>query len=385
MRSLTRHSTISFKKRKADWLEAKTVEYLSRVFGEENVYRGLAYPDPDKSDPKATTELDAAVHWGPFLVLVESKARQFRLEGQLGDIGRLRADLKANVEHAFEQAIRVRRYLESVEEACFREKKGGRVLRVQSGQLRRIYLVPVSLHLLGTAINRLANLKALGMFKTGDYPWAVSLADLDIITRFVEGPDVFLHYLERRRDVELSDMFPFSDEIDLFGAYLKTRLHPSAFREKGKAPDYVILSGWQVQFDEWMEFQRGMREEPPEIRLEVPETMCAILQELRSRRDDDGARWIAFALLGLSHPQLVAITQGIEETCLEQPQRGMYRRKAIGFDDLAVSTTVTADRPVDELRLRTQMRTAVEKYRRKVSRSIGFGVHLGQQGKVFDC
>jgi len=374
-----------FQKRKADWLEEKMVECSCRVFGEDHVYRGLTYPNPDKPGQKATAELDAAIHWGPFLVLVEAKAKQFRLEGQLGDVGRLRTDLKANVEDAFEQAMRAQRYLASVDEACFRERKNDRVLRVRMQGLRRVYLVTVSLHLLGTAINRLANLKTLGMFAAGDYPWAVSVADFDIITHFVGGPDVFLHYLERRREVERSDVFSINDDIDLFGAYLKTRLHPSAFPKKGKRHQHIMLTGFQIPFDEWMEYRRGTRREPPDIRLEVPETIGAVLQELRSRGDDDGARWIAFALLGLSSSQLAAVAANIQEAHLQVPQAGMYRRLAITFEDLAVSMTITADRPEDELRRRTQLRAAVEKYRRKVSRSIGFGVHLGQQGKLFDC
>ena len=118
---------------------------------------GLALPGEGRCRRRTRTgacpgrpQLDAAVHWGPFLVLVEAKARQFRLEGQLGDLGPLRTDLKTNVADAFDQALRARRYLTSVEEAPFREPTGDRVLRVRSADLQRIYLVTVSLHDLGT-------------------------------------------------------------------------------------------------------------------------------------------------------------------------------------------------------------------------------------------
>jgi hypothetical protein len=376
-----------FQARKAEWLEEKTTEDLRRVFGDECVYKDLVYPDPDKPDQDATTQLDLAIRWGPFLVLGEAKAKQFRLEGQLGDVGRLRTDLKANVEDAFHQALRAQRYLASVDEAEFRERRTDRVLRVQRGKLRRIYLITVSLHLLGTAINRLANLQKLGLFANGEYPWAVSLADLDIITRFVEGPHVFLHYLERRRAIERGSIFPLNDDLDLFGAYLKTRLHPSAFESKegGKAQDFVYFSGFHVQFDEWMEFQRGRRKAPPEIRLEIPDTIRAVLQELHQRQDDDAARWIEFALLGLSASELNAIAQGLKQARSQEPKPGMYLRLVVGLDDIVVSMTVTGSREAGELRSRTQRRTAGEKYRRRVSRSIGFGIHTGQHDKPFDC
>ena len=374
-----------FQQTKADWLEERAVEYLQRVFGEKAVYRNLSYPDPDKPGEHANTELDVAVHWGPFLVLAEVKAKQFRLEGQLGDVGRLRSDLKANVDDAFQQARRARTYLASVAEAHFREVGTGRELCLRRDQLRRVYLVTVSLHLLGNAINRLANLRTLGLLEEEDYPWAVSLADLDIITRFVEGPDVFLHYLERRREVEREILFPLNDEIDLFGAYLHTRLHPSALPVPAGCYDQVWLTGFQIPFDEWVEWQRGTRKQPPEIKLKIPEAIRIVLRELRRRADDDAARWIAFALLALSENQLEALARALADIRRQVPIVGEFRRLVLSVEDMAISITVTADRPVEELRRRTGLRAAVEKYRRKVSRSIGFGIHLGQDEAPFDC
>lgn len=374
-----------FQAAKAAWLEERTVKCLTRVFGAPHVFKDLEYPDPDRPETGATAQLDAAVHWGPFLVLVEAKARQFRLEGQLGDVGRLRTDLKTNVADAFDQALRARRYLTSVKDAHFRELSGGRVLRVRAQDLRRIYLVTVSLHDLGNAISRLAALRGLGLFASAEYPWSVSLAVLDIITRFTEGPDVFLHYLERRREIEQGTLFPFNDDLDFFGVYLTTRLHPTAFRDGSGAPDWVLLSGAQISFDEWMEFERGRRDTPPRIELELPEQVRAILKELRARPDDDGARWIAFALLGLSNQELAVVSRAMDEARAQVPTPGTFRRLVVPLADLAFSVTIAVDRPVDELRRRSALRAAAEKYRRRVSRSIGFGISLQQRDRPFDC
>jgi hypothetical protein len=68
-------------------------------------------------------ELDAAVVWGPFLLLIEAKAKQFRLAGPLGDVGRLRTDLKRNVEEAFDQALRAWQYIETTELPVFKERE----------------------------------------------------------------------------------------------------------------------------------------------------------------------------------------------------------------------------------------------------------------------
>ena len=100
-----------YQKEKTKWLQQKTVDCLSRIFPSQHIYQNLTYPDPDRGQG-STAELDLAVHWGPFLILLELKAKQFRLESQLGDIGRLRKDIKANVEDAFEQAQRAAKYIE---------------------------------------------------------------------------------------------------------------------------------------------------------------------------------------------------------------------------------------------------------------------------------
>src|SRR2546426_1384245 len=91
-----------FQKHRARWLERKAAEYFRRVFPPASVHEQLFYPDPDS--PGGSAELDLAVSWQGFHLLIEAKSKQFRLEGQLGDLRLLRTDLKANVEDAFHQA-----------------------------------------------------------------------------------------------------------------------------------------------------------------------------------------------------------------------------------------------------------------------------------------
>ena len=73
-----------YQKYKSKWLESTGRKYLERIFPPESVYETLDYPNPDKS---GTTELDLAVKWGPFLLLVEAKAKQFRFESMRGGCG----------------------------------------------------------------------------------------------------------------------------------------------------------------------------------------------------------------------------------------------------------------------------------------------------------
>ena len=61
-----------YQKAKAQWVETQTFEYLCKIFPSSCVYRNLTYPDPTKKN--GNTELDLAIHWGPFLVVIEAKS-----------------------------------------------------------------------------------------------------------------------------------------------------------------------------------------------------------------------------------------------------------------------------------------------------------------------
>src|SRR5438045_2884506 len=187
------------------------------------------------------------------------------------------------------------RYIERSKVAKFVEKNTNRVLEGRANQLQRIFPISVTLHHFAGLTTQLALLKKLGLFKNSAYPWSVSLGDLDIITRFAGTPDVFLHYIQRRLDLQRSEKNIMADELDLFGTYLDSRLHPSQFwdstTEDGKHPTLFVISGGSERFDEWHEAELGRREKYPDIKLDFPPRLTDVLRELRVRQDDP-SRWI---------------------------------------------------------------------------------------------
>jgi hypothetical protein len=269
-----------YQRKKAKWLEDNSIEYLLRIFPEKYLYKSLDYPDPDKSD-KSTSEIDIVINWGPFLVLVEVKAKQFRMESQLGDIGRLITDVKANIEDAFEQAKRVVRYINQTSQPIFIERNTKRELEINKKRLRRIYLLTISQHNLSGLTNRLSEFEDFGLFTEQEYPLSICAADLDTISTFCEGPDIFLHYIERRLEIQHDPVEMISDELEVFGAYLANRLQADRiWKDDGEAVTGFSLTGFQEQFDQWMYYKRGDVENPPAIKLEIPSEISEILTEL---------------------------------------------------------------------------------------------------------
>jgi len=170
-----------YQRKKAQWLEDRAAKHFLKMFPPDRIYRKLNYPNPDKSDG-SSAELDLAVDWGPFLLLIEAKAKQFRIESQLGDVGRLRTDIKSNVEDAFEQARRAVYYISSSTSPEFIERDTGRKLTIKKGRIRRTYLITISQHHLSGLATELSSLKELGFFANEEYPIAISEGDLDIVS-----------------------------------------------------------------------------------------------------------------------------------------------------------------------------------------------------------
>lgn len=373
-----------YQRTRNDWLERKTYEVLSTIFPKASVYRNLSYPDPLK--PRATAELDHAVHYGSFLLLVEVKGGQFRLESQLQDAGRLRTDLRRNIEEDFEQGRRAATYIAGAASPELVEIGTGRTLTFAQGDLKRVYLLTVSLRYLGGVANRLATVRPLGLFRDGEFPFSISIADLEVIADFCEGPEVFLHYLERA--LEIQSQFPqvLADELDFFGAYLQTRLLPGSPLLRGASTaDMVWLSGWASVFDAHMSYLRGELASPPDpLQLEVPAIIREVLAELRGRREPE-AVWLALALLGTSGPGLARIASGLEEMRSTELAPGQVRYLLDQVDDLALCIVGALDPPPEEFAEKVAQRVVLEKYRRRSYRGLGFGIAVNRPDRVFEC
>jgi hypothetical protein len=102
-------------------------------------------------------------------------------------------------------------------------------------------ILTISLHRLSQIATRLAPVTSLGLFRDREYPCAMSIADLEIVTEFCPGPDVFLHQVDRRITLEKETVELLADELDLFGAYLKSRSQPNRLWERNREGKYNFV------------------------------------------------------------------------------------------------------------------------------------------------
>lgn len=372
-------------RKKAKWLEEKGIEILSRLFPEDSIYQSLDYPDPDKTG-KATTELDIAVKWGPFLILCEAKAKKFRFDHVTGTPQKLRTDLKKNAEDAYSQCLRAMRHIEGSDEAVFTERKTGRKLVITATNTSKIYPISLSLHHLGGLATKLSQLSDLNLFQSNSFPFSICLSDLDTILKATITPDVFLHYIERRIRVLEDQLRMDGDEHDLFLAYLDSRLILANFHEPG-IEDFsgVFFGGYSDQFDQMMMFERGYIETPPQIQIKVPATIQLTLDELRARESDD-ARWIAFSLLELDDRCLHEIALRMDDISQAELDLGIYRRFSFSHNDYTILIAgCNPAMPPSELYKWLLQKAAVEKYIKKTTKCIGLGIRARQTETTCEC
>jgi hypothetical protein len=362
----------------ADWMEPEIERQLQRLFPATAVIRNACFPDPD--NPGGETEADVVVIWWPFLIVVDAKGKRVATEALRGSRARLKQTLGKNVQDAFVQSRRVLRVLERDGKIRFKEKATGRIVEAERNRLRRVMPISVTLQNLSGIATQLAVTQRLGLFKGNAYPWSVCIDDLDVITRFAGSPDVFLHYIERRTAHQNVTVGLHGDELDIFGQYLDNRLHPSLYEgrkqiaEHNAGPNMISFSGGDEAFEPFYSAEWN-GEAPPStpVGLKVPPPIQAVLSELRSRADD-GARWVAFALLGLSHEALSRLAAALEDMKANMAQGERILRTTMREGDIVINVLAHRGLPQAEFFQNVTIRSRMEHYRARPRATVSIGI-----------
>lgn len=360
-----------YQNHKAKWLEKKARCYLERIFPVDVIYDTLDYPNPDKA---GTTELDIAVKWNPFVLLIEAKAKKFRFESIQGNEKQLKHDLKRNVIEAYEQSLRATRYINSSEKAIFIERNTQRKLELNKNSTQKIYSISLTLHHLAGVTTQLKDTQELGLFKDNTFPLSICIADLDLITKTNITPDIFLHYIEKRFAILNDKRIWRGDEIDLFSAYLDCRLNIKNLPlHEAKETDSLSFAGYSVRFNRLAMYERGELTEKPDISFSMPEEILEVLQNLRTWNDEN-ARWIAFNLLELENKLLMQLAGAISDLKVAKLEAGVFRRFSIENKNIVINVIASSSASLEELNNQITLRTATEKYRRKLDKGMSLGL-----------
>src|SRR6266852_2512806 len=92
-------------------------------------------------------------------------------------------------------------------------------------KVSRIYIISITLAPFQNLTARFANAPELKLFSADEQLWSLSIGDLDILTLILGSPAKFMHYMNRRLQVEKTAFRLYGDEMDLLGYYLVRGLH----------------------------------------------------------------------------------------------------------------------------------------------------------------
>jgi hypothetical protein len=179
------------------------------------------------------------------------------------------------------------------------------------------------------------------------------------------------------------------DELDIFAHYLDNRLHPSVYEQHPEiaehaGPRMIGFDGGEERFEavytaEW----HGRTPEGEPIALQVPSQIQEILDELR-HRDDYGARWIAFALLGLSSSALTKLNAAIRDVKKTQVEGRNIPRFTACEGDVVVTVMAHAGLDEETFRKNAIFRTELEKYATRATAAVTIGINQRDRTKPFD-
>jgi hypothetical protein len=280
---------LTFERARGTYFEQKTADCLRRVFPPEMV---LLNPRCTNGEELA----DVMVLHDHKILLLQCKSKALTYRARIGaDFDVLRDDMRKAIADAFQQGIRSRNYLKASKVAKF--AVGAGEYSVQMDQVNGLFLVCVTAMPFQALAGRLANTNStLELFSGDEYPWSLSVGDLDIVTQVLDSPAQFLHYVLQRRKVEGTPFQVLADEMDYLGFYLS---HGMRFDNQDfEGMDQVAISGFSTDVDRWVfeKFERGQDVKPPQA-LTV-DGFSEFLADVE-RTEDDYATDCALGLLDL--------------------------------------------------------------------------------------
>ncbi|HAF08831.1 MAG TPA: hypothetical protein DCK98_01960 [Chloroflexi bacterium] len=254
---------------RAEFVESRSIELLAKMLPGAHVERQLRYPYTRADGTPAIGELDGLIVYGGVLLLVEAKGGPVKAAAKRGATKSLRQDLTDVIGDAYGQAVRARDHIQASDRASF-TRNDGTIFEIERDDIRETFLVTVSLESLDVFEMHLAELRELGILKSGEFPWAVSLLDLEVFAELLEWGPQLIHYLRRRLPLNTMDTL-LMEELDLLGAYLANGLRLPREAQYG-AP--LRMTSYTESMDDYYHYRHGLRQTPaPRPRAQLdPET-----------------------------------------------------------------------------------------------------------------
>ena len=349
-------------KQKSEYTEERTTEYLQRLFKTSDVHKNLFY-----NLEQQLCEVDNIIPFSNNVIIVETKSGIFSDSAKRGGIRRIETDIRRLISEAFDQGLRVKKYISNNPLAKFFDSKGIEKLIIKSDTTTNFIFINVTLEPLVNFSSRLKQFEKLGIFTNNEYPWSINLFDLDIITRHLESPAIFIHYIESRIKLQSKDFIFSPDELTYFGFYLQFgNFNIQSYNGK-KVSGLLLEPSFLEKFDRHYMFQ----EESP--RLEIEPEILKIVKDVELLSIDNFTK-LTNAILDLDHPSRKEVIHQMKERINATKKDG--NRHDFTLFGSKEGITIITQRAREELSIILENYCSLKKYQCKANKWIGFGIDI---------
>ncbi|MBI4596136.1 MAG: hypothetical protein HY730_07130, partial [Candidatus Tectomicrobia bacterium] len=348
------------------WLEQKTAEFLKRIFPHSEVFLNPEYHGGNEL-------CDVLVLHDRNIFIVQCKAKRLRYDSKIGkDSQLIRDDLNKAVKESFDQGIRARDYFSKNQPAKIEVNQGN--IKVDSKQISDIFLLSVTLGSYPHLITRLANINpAIGLFSDNQYPWAISLFDLGVVTELIESPAMFIHYAKRRLAVERTKFDILADEVDLLGFYFSQGLYFET--EEFKNLNALSLSGFSNDIDRYIFEKHELGKNPQKPKQKMPPKFKEYIKAIEGF-DSSYKTDCAVRLFNLDYKTRELFVNAVDRT--KEKTRGdnglhsfstVMENNSLGFSFISLNT----NGDLEELFKQVLIFATLKKYVTKCKEWVGLG------------
>jgi hypothetical protein len=365
------------------WLEKKTSALLCRVFPKSNVFLNPKYPNGEEI-------CDVLVLFDRNILIFQCKSKKLTLQARTGkSFKKIKEDLEKSIKDSFEQGVRAKNYFNSTNLPKIVLEDREITIDMKQVDSRNIFLISVTLGQFANITTRFMNLEPnLKLFSSNEFPWAVCIFDLEIITEILDKPYYFIHYLLKRLAIEKTDFELTADEIDLLNYYIDKRLDfdYEAFKKKDKKLPYLVsLSNYSKEVDEYLIRKYQLLEKPKKPRVNIPVKIEELISEI-DQLDISYKTKIVFNILNLKFEEQEYLLENIDKI-IEKARKDKKNKvfsitiKRLNLNILFM--VMEAQKDLNRLFNQVEYYSLLAKYNAKTDEVIGMGIDLSTE-KIID-
>jgi hypothetical protein len=327
-----------YQRHRARWLERRASELFSDALAPDEVRHNIRLMPTAGGDQLG--EIDVLVRVDDTVLVIEAKGASLRPGARRG--GESLVDhLKKHLGKAAAQGSLALRALRGEIDIEFQDSSGK---RLELPDIREVHPVVVTLEDHSAVSPTLWQIAGTEVLPDGvSIPLVLSVYELELITRLVEWPAQFVHYLRRRSQLNDRGDRLATEELDWWMLYLQTSLY---FEHEPTGPVRRYVSQTDA-LDAWFLYEQGLRTRPaPKPRQRLDDKSRRVLTLLTKERPPG---WVAAScsLLDVSDESRRHLHADMRAARHAARSGGKVQRSTKGFEqvpgDLLISWVVVPD------------------------------------------